>query len=206
MSTPQSFLEYIKDILEAEGDPDRPEWHTPLFHFTRAVKSQFPEGTKVDEAFDEVDKVVRRLGGWGKLEWVEIEDSEMAFEYFAHAWGKIRYRVGEGPLEQAFAKANSQPLETPRGRERRLAGYDRFVSVAYWLQKVVGDRDILLPVRQVAELLGTDKHRVKVWRDWAVADGFLAVTQAHAFHGGVGRATQFRFNNSRTLCCRGAPS
>jgi len=197
MQTQQAFAEFIENLFAAEADADNPEWWTPLFTFTRAVRSWFPEGTAADDAFDQVDKIVRRLGGWDSLEWAGVADSEEAFECFSHAWKKVRYRVGEGPLEQAIGKGETFPLKTHRGQRRRLPGYDRFVSAAFWLQTIVGDRDILLPVRRCAELLGTDKHRVKVWRDWAIEDGFLAVTQAHTFNGRGGRATQFRFDTAR---------
>jgi len=205
MSKRETFAEFIKALVASESDGDNPEWWTPLFSFTRAVKSRFPEGARADDAFDQVDKIVRRLGGWDGLEWAEVADSEEAYDYFAHAWGRVRYRVDEGPLEQALAKATARPLSTARERGRKMPKYNRFVSVAGWLQVTAGDRNILLPVRQVAALLKTVQCRVSIWREWATKDGYLVVAKQHVFHGGgVGRATEFRFDVSRWDCLRAA--
>ena len=72
--------------------------------------------------------------------------------------------------------------------------YDRFVSLAGWLQHTAGDRPIALPCRVVAALMGTDKHQVSAWRGLAVREGFLRELEKARYEpGGKGKATTFRF-------------
>jgi len=202
----QDFAEFVKGLVAAETDADCPEWWTPLFAFTRAVKGWYEEGVESDRAFDAVDRAMHLLGGWTILGLDEVPDSEAAYEFFAHGWGRVRYRGDAGPLEQALARAKAYPLSTARERGRKMVKYDRFVSLAGWLQVTVGDRNILLPVRQVAALLKTVPCRVSIWRELAKKDGYLAEAKAHVFHGklGVGRATEFRFDTARWDCLQAA--
>jgi len=206
MQTQQALVGFIRNLVEFLADEDCPEWWSPLFTFTRAVKGWYEEGVELDRAFDAVDRAMHLLGGWTILGLDEVPDAETAYECFTHAWGRVRFRGDEGPLEQALAKAKAYPLSTARERGRKMPKYDRFVSVAGWLQVTVGDRNILLPVRQVASLLKTVPCRVSIWRELAKKDGYLAEAKAHVFHGklGVGRATEFRFDTQRWGCLQAA--
>lgn len=210
MPKQQKFAEFIEALVASEMDGDNPEWWTPLFAFTRAVKNWHTDGVQLDRAFNAVDGAMRRLGGWSVLGLDDVQDTESAYEFFTYAWDRVRFHADERPLQQALVKAKAYPLSTTRVHGRRMPKYDRFVSVAGWLQVTAGNRNILLPVRQVAELLSTDKyrtdkHRVSIWRELAKKDGFLAVAKQHVFRsGGVGRATEFRFDVSRWDCLRAA--
>jgi len=198
----QTFLEFVKSLVATETSGEGPEWWTPLFAFTRAVKTWHKEGVQMDPAFDKADRAMRRLGGWGILELDDVQDAETAYECFAHTWARVRFDSDEGPLEQALAKAKARPLSTAREHGRKMPKYDRFVSLAGWLQVTAGDRDILLPVRQVAALLSTVQCRVSIWRGLATKDGFLTVVEPH--NRGRGRATRFRFDTSRWACLMAA--
>jgi hypothetical protein len=204
MSAQQEFAEFVKALVVSETSGDNPEWWTPLFAFTRAVKTWHKEGVKMDPAFDKADRAIRHLGGWSILELDDVQDTESAYEYFTYAWDRVRFDADEGPLQQALAKAKAHPLSTERLHGRKMPKYDRFISVAGWLQVTAGDRNILLPVRQIAALLGTDKCRVSIWRELAKKDGFLTVAEPHVFYRklGTGRATRFRFDTSRWECLK----
>jgi hypothetical protein len=118
---PQTFTEFIQTLIaETQDQSIGTEAWRGLWDFTRAVKNYFPEGTDLDAAFDETDAAVRRLGGWDTLALDDVDDCETAFEQFAAAWGKIRYRAGDGPLEQALAKAEKAPLNTARGQKENF--------------------------------------------------------------------------------------
>ena len=60
----------------------------------------------------------------------------------------------------------------------------------------MGDRNILLPVAEVAELLGVESITISRYRRWAVEDGYLVELKPYEFagKGKGGRATEFRFN------------
>jgi hypothetical protein len=72
-------------------------------------------------------------------------------------------------------------------------------SIAGWLQVVIGDRNILLPVADLAEILGVQKMTVSRYRKWAIADGLLKEVAPAAHHPKArkGKATEFRFNVER---------
>lgn len=185
------FAEFVRYAVEkAELEPE--SWRTPLWDFTRLIKGWCREGVKAGEAFRQVDAVMRRNGGWGRI--FELEPEEARAE-FCNTWKKIRFRPDETPLDQALAKAKAYPVKAPRDETCTVERpkYDRFISLCGWLQVTMGDRPIFLPVRQVAALLETDIRMVSLWRQAAVDEGFLEVVKEHEFRpGGRGRATEFR--------------
>jgi hypothetical protein len=79
--------------------------------------------------------------------------------------------------------------------KRRPAGYASFISLAGWLQVVAGDRPIMVPVEDTAEILEVDPSCISRYRRWAVEDGFLKEVGAYERPQGrrKGKATEFRF-------------
>lgn len=165
------------------------EWKTELWEFTRLLRGWVKEGTKADAMFSAADKVVRKHGGWWDV--FSLEDEE-AYTEFCLTWKKIRWRPDESPLQNALKKADAYPVKAPHQekRSRPTPGYDRFISFAGWLQVTMGDRPIYLPVREVAKMLKTDIRMVSMWRQMAIDDGFLVVSQEHNF--AARKATEFR--------------
>jgi hypothetical protein len=87
-----------------------------------------------------------------------------------------------------------------RSRRRLLAFCMRAGDEVSGLRK--GDRNILLPVEQLAEVLKVSKMTISNSRDWAKADGFLREVK-EACHAKK-QATEFRFNVQRVEMLREA--
>ncbi len=182
------------------------KWQTPLFFFVRAVKTH-PNlrGLEVAEVFEQVDRVVQTWGrakgknvcGWQHFFFISKEDASAEF---LGSWDKIRYLPGESSLDQALQQAQETPLRLPKEIiGKRSERYPAFVSLAGWLQVVVGDGNILLPVDKLADLLQVEPMTISRYRGWAVQDNFLKEVKAYHFKGKGqrGRATEFRFNVAR---------
>jgi len=170
-------------------------YHTPLWTFTRAVRSFYGEDVDPHEIFFKVESVIFRKGGWDILN-TGLEPADIYFEFVCN-WARVRYKIGETPLGNALEKAQAHPLQPERASRYRafLARYSRFVSLAGWLQVAMGDRSILLPCEKIGELLGENKKTVSRLRQIAVQDGYLVEVRKHSFAGR--RATEFRFDVSR---------
>src|SRR3989442_8822373 len=106
----------------------------------------------------------------------------------AAALPKVRYAVGEGPLDLAWRQSQAAPvIIADPGRGRR---YRAFLSFAFRLQQARGEDAIFLPGRKVGALLGVSHVVVQAWIALAVGDGYLEVVDGtHR----PGRARRFRF-------------
>lgn len=80
------------------------------------------------------------------------------------------------------------PLSDPEdlGIER----YNKFLSIAGWLQIVRGAEPIILPVAKLAGELGVTAQMVSQWRQRAQRQGILSEVKRYVAHK---QATQFRF-------------
>jgi hypothetical protein len=205
------FWDWVRLAVEEHNrrrdDGSWPEWQE-LFGFVRLVKAHPDmEGTNAGPAFRHVKKVVMRWRhaipegecscGWCHWLGVCAEDAEVAF---LDTWEKIRYLPGQTPLQNAFRLAREYPLEL---RDEDLAcrteGYQWFIRVAGWLQFVMADRPIMLPVELLGKALGVKPMTVSRYRKWAVADGYLKEIRPYEFRGKGkgGKATEFVFDVSR---------
>src|SRR5262249_2713011 len=102
---------------------------------------------------------------------------------FLDAWDKVRYTPGMTPLDCAVEMAGRFPLIVRREMSRLWTKeYERFISIAGWLQTAMGNRNILLPVAELGEILGVQKMTVSRYRKWAIADGFLKEVAEHTYH------------------------
>lgn len=169
---------------------------SPIFTFTRALRSKLDETTTIDQVWPTLARIVSRCGGW-PLNFPGVADERDAFAAISEAWERIRYREGAGPLENALVKAVAKPLGVPRGD--RAPGFNEFISLCAWLQVTVGNKPICLPCKKIAELLGVAPITISTWRRWAVLDNYLVQVREHAFRkaGTLTRATEFRFDVSR---------
>jgi hypothetical protein len=176
-------------------------WSSPLFHFLRWAKAHLAlKHATAGYAFQAVESVLR---GWSKLKkrecpwkvWFEI-DRIYAKTHFLDIWDKIRYLPGESPLEGAWERTQACPMvlrdEVLNARESEA--YPRFVSLAGWLQVMMGDQDILLPVEKVGKVMGLDPSCISIFRRWAKNDGYLKEEKKSVRKV---KATRFRFNVSR---------
>ncbi len=182
-----------------EGRSDR---ECPLWHFIRLLKRHRRLGCLgASGAFTEVNRIV---AGWRVKRkrppdpwqhWLGVRGADAAPE-FLDSWDKVRLCPGEEPLRGAVERNRRERVRLERlrlaGRVRRwTAEYETFVGVAGWLQVVAGNRTILLPVGDLAELLGVEKMTISRYRRWAVEDGLLREVRPA---GGPGRAAEFWFN------------
>jgi hypothetical protein len=193
----------MASILEADPKSEWMREKSPLFQFLRwseahpDLRNLPPEKAwpKWRKALpDEIDPTFPL---WEMFQGLSMDDVQA--EFF-DSWGKFRYLPGDTPLEGALELALQNPLELREGHRRAaLAGYVRFLSLAGWLQVEMGDRNILLPVMTVAELLGVKHPTISRYRHWAMEDGFLIQKKAHRKpQGGYqGDATEFRFDVSQ---------
>lgn len=177
-----------------EGRSDR---ECPLWHFIRLLKRHRRLGCLgANGAFTEVDRIV---AGWRVKRkrppdpwqhWLGVRGADAAPE-FLDSWDKVRLCPGEEPLRGAVERNRRERLRLVRRARRWTAEYETFVGVAGWLQVLAGNRTILLPVGDLAELLGVEKMTISRYRRWAVEDGFLREVRPA---GGPGRAAEFWFN------------
>lgn len=193
----------IEEHSREQGEPGYGyAYKTPLWTFTRLIKGYldtYSDGD-ADAAFEVVDAVMQEMPeGWSIF---QVEDDEEAYEEFVTCWSRVRYRPGYDPVETAIEKAKEYPLKPERCEKRKLEGYKFFVSVAGWLQVCMGDRDIMLPCQNMAELLTEagvkcTKMSVSRWRRMAIQDGYLVVVGEHKYRPNAkGIATRFRFDVS----------
>jgi len=170
-------------------------YHTPLWTFTRAVRSFYGEDVDPHEIFFKVESIIFRKGGWDILN-TGLAAADIYFEFVCN-WARVRYKIGETPLGNALEKAQAHPLRPERASRYRafLARYSSFVSLAGWLQVTMGDHSILLPCEKIGDLLGEDKKTISRLRQIALEDEYLREIRKHSF--ARRRATEFRFNVSR---------
>ena len=179
------------------------------WHLVREATRFFPPRTDPDTAFQRLKEAVEKHGTWddvfSECPWYDLQD---LYESFAVYFKKVRYIPGREPLEQALEKADTWPLHTDRGQRFPCPKYERFISLAGWLQVTVGDMTIKLPVEKVGALLGADPKQVSRWRIMGKKDEYLTVVRPHKRpgpDGQSGEATAFRFDISRfPILCRAA--
>jgi len=194
----QSTMESAKDNAE--------DWvhrfRSPFFEPVRTLKCH-PALRHLGPA--EAKQLVGRLlqENLGENYWVEYasgldprgeitcaEDGEVEF---LRRWDKVIYAAGEDPVTVAMEKAHEHPFQilTPRSTPIYLL----FVSTAAWLQRDLGDRNILLPCRALAQRFSCSHMTIWTCIQWAVHDGFLDPREKGNLNGR--RASQFRFNLSK---------
>lgn len=201
------LAQYVDIVLQfcAELRESEPEelWRSPLFNFARFCKAHpsiidLPD----DEAMRTVEKAMRdnrRLpSGCDPWEYFFPEDQhgeavsgEDARLDFMSSWVSVRHIPFRDVLQKALRFAETRPLQPAR---RRVQLYERFISLAGWLQWLRNERGIYLPTRTIAELLSCDQRTVSRLRRLAIQDGLLRVVRKHTFRSaGKSEATEFQF-------------
>ena len=114
---------------------------------------------------------------------------------FMVSWNSVRHIPFAEPLRNALRLADEKQLKPP-GTRGEL--YQRFVSLAGWLQVLTKEKSIFLPTRTIGELLGCEPTTVSRLRRLAVKDGLLSEVKRHRFRSdGKSQATEFRFHVDR---------
>jgi hypothetical protein len=139
-------------------------------------------------------KAQRRICPWEK--WVGV-DAESGRVEFVVQWDRgFKLLIGVPPLQHALDRADAAPLDLRIDRPRAFsAAYQRFVSLAGYLQLHRGDGPILLPLDAVAELLGVSRTAVSGYVRLAIGDRYLRRTKAACrADGGANAAAEYRFD------------
>jgi hypothetical protein len=216
----QSLRKYLAWCKGAHADLQKynPQ-KTPLFWFIWLVKGHDDMTAYLENPTEALKTVEIHLRRWIRMEygedapqqrnpwrvWFNMVDEDAKAEFY-ETWQKIRYRPGHDPLEQAFEANQALRLALPQEiREKRPVAtmsqqssrdYEFFVGFAIHLQVAMGLRNILLPLKSVAGLMGVSIDTVSRYRKWAQEDGYLLEVRPHRFKpGGTrNRATEFRAN------------
>ncbi len=211
--------------LEKLENPKR--YRTPLWEFGRAMMTH-PKiaGCSPDEALDILEDSFcgwvtylkgspsssrrKSLGGVdGVWLWLfrdlhlqlgvpAIASPEDGRVEFVNTLEVARFGAGADPLDCALKLARRHPLE-PKVGTKRLKKYAMFVSIAGWLQSIVGDPPIGLPEGRIGDMLEVESITISRYRKRAVKTGLMQKVEDHYFGGkpGLGRATTFKFDVSQ---------
>lgn len=144
-----------------------------------------------ESAFNEV------IGGF-------LTDTTDEFDaHFIRNWRAIRFLPGESPLDTALHLASRYPLSTHTAKGEVLGQYRRLVSIAGWLQYVVGDKNILLPVHTLAPHLGCSPRSVSSYIKMAEEEEILK--RVKRYSSVTKRAHEFRFRTGDWQILRDGP-
>ncbi len=125
----------------------------------------------------------------GRHERFLSDGCEYAWEGFAHYWEKVHTPKGSGPVELAFEKARRAPI---RPSPAISDNFTLLASLAYHLQILRGNRNIMLPVAVVGSLFGKDKHWGSRMVNLLVTHGLIKVVKPKSSFQ-KRRAKEFRF-------------
>lgn len=209
-----------------DGGTFEDSWFSPVFWFVWLLRGHDDLQAYLDKPANVVRLVEGALSAWTKdaktkgrtpphgfnsrdpwADWFGLTRADAVAEFY-DVWGKIRFRPGHGPLEQAADAARRMRLQlAPDVVMRRPVqpgdehGYEFFVNVAGHLQVITGNQAICLPCEKLGGIMGVTKRTIARYRQWAIEDGYLRQTKAHFRRApGKGDATEFRFDTSRWKC------
>lgn len=192
-----SWVRTVYESLKEQPEPDAENWHSPLFRFARFVKAHpaviglcdYEATQKIEELMGEWLPRGSDCDLWG-LFFPEADDGEAARLDFMTSWSGVRHVPFHDVLSNALRSGDEKPLRPPHPRGKL---YQRFLSLAAWLQVLVPEKAILLPTRKLDKLLGCDQRTISRLRKLAVQDRLLVIVKAHSYRSGGGEATEFRF-------------
>ena len=164
-------------------DTDGPEkdetWRSETWEFTRFMKRH-------PNLRDLTGAQAANIIPWHLTDFDEDEQFQIVNE-----WDTIRYVAGEGPLNKALALALKFPVPRKTNLTRRFTRYAEFLSLAGWLQVVVGEEnEIYLPHHKVAGIFGCDRGMIHNLTRAAITEGYLTVVKPHSAHA----ATRYQFH------------
>jgi hypothetical protein len=112
---------------------------------------------------------------------------------------RVKVAKGGGPLEWALLMSSEPEYLLSDPDDLQLEGYNRFLSIAGWLQVHRVDKPIVLPVEKLASALGVTAQHISNWRRRAQRQGLLSEVKRYVAHK---QATQFRFAIERFAILR----
>lgn len=178
-----SLNAFVRLAAEADVAAFREKSQPPGWEFARYCKAHPAfEWFTGNEVFERID-------------WDYTDFDEEVQENFVRFFDEVKFGADEGPLEWALRRADRFPL---RKTKRRL--YDRFVSLAGWLQRGLGDEDIFLPQENLAKILGLAGSTISSMTHSAMKDGYLKLIEPAIPHR---KAELYRFDIEKFPALKG---
>jgi len=164
------FIQMAAEADEACRDKPQP----PGWEFARYCKG-YPSFACLtgDELYNEIE--------WDTDTSFDEEVREKIIGYF----DVVKFTPDEGPLNWALKMTHEYPLHASK---RPL--YDRFISLAGWLQVNCGDNPIYLPQKSVAEILNVAGSTISSMTNSALKDGYITLVTEHTRY----IAARYRFD------------
>ena len=186
-------LAEIRDGIESGTHPEGDRrWNFTLVRWLKAcLPAECHEGNSGIALVPLAILLRDRILGEGLLDQVQPEiiwsDDDAVVADFEDAWAKCRYARGDKLVALCWRRACESPVrQAPNGR------YERFLSLAYYLQLDQGKKEIMLPVNDdLADIMGTTKMTVSSLVNKAVREGYLTIVSEKYDHL-RGRARTFK--------------
>ncbi|HET6494119.1 MAG TPA: hypothetical protein VFH61_02000 [Thermoleophilia bacterium] len=199
---PQAMLRLVKDAIKAQdavqwvspGMTDRGSYESPLWRFTRHIKSMLPDADS-ERLWPQVSHKVKRIKGpWSRWETIQhaLGEDEMGGPFteadaqaeFVNCWEKIRHLEGDDLLCGCVEAGDKLLLAPPaRSQHSQDPAYCRFISFCAQLQLLKYPKPIALPQRGVAEAFGMGRpNTIGIWIGWAIQDGLLTLKREHRYN------------------------
>src|SRR5664280_31603 len=169
----------------------KPLYASPMFRLARWLKAHPQlEGCTGEEAFKRLNAKVKP--DWGTL----FPEVSLPSLEFVTAWEQVNIPAGMFPWEAIEKRVINEPLtllHTPT-----CEGYEHYLGIAFYFQRLTPRRDILLPVGPLSGLLTTimgkpvSPQSVSQYCRRATQDGYIKLI-ANAHHPS-GRAARYRFD------------
>jgi hypothetical protein len=196
-------------VIEAAWEYNEHSWQgreaepyiTPFFNLVRGMKAFPPLAClSAGEACRRWRAVLDRLGIDRTITLGDSLDDEDANDEFQRTWVKVEYPLGTSALSYAHQKSNAEPYEVEHVSQIVGPGYARFLSLAYHLQQIRGDQNVMLPVQIVADVLSKpkkplNKMAVSRWITLAIQEQLIVRVEEHQF--GAGIAAEYRVETNR---------
>lgn len=120
---------------------------------------------------------------------IETKDFDTTWADFIHAWGRVKFAKGQGPMDQAISAAKAIPIPDWASSRYDSEPTRLLVCLCAELQRNSGADPFFLSCRAAGDTLGIDHAPAARLLKMLVADGVLVVAQL----GTKTRAARYRF-------------
>jgi len=164
--------------------------HRKVFEFARELKSISEYADADPEQFKSIVKKWHRKA----LPKIRTKQFEETWIDFLIGWGKIKYRVGEGPMNLIIAKAKkAKPPKIALGYYPGHPKLQFLVILCRELQTASGNEPFFLSTRTAAKHLDVSAMTAWRWLYLLVCDGILRVVCRGGTRQTVRKATRYRY-------------
>lgn len=158
------------------GPPAGENWTTPTWGLLRYLRGH-PD-LKELRGVEALEVVATVLAQWATADSTDPCEhcsglpGEDFRAQFVFGWEEVKYIPGYGPLDAAMDRAKVRPLPIPAAHHVSDE-YVAFLGMAGYLQALIGERNIFLPVEAVSKVCGVGRNTISLWRKVAVRQGYL---------------------------------